>query len=277
MSTALAVHHGRFGRAVLYQMDRAMTTHAHREGHLLFHVEGPAGGLVVDGVHHPIAPHAAVAVSPWEPHNYEPAPDAGPSLFLILYIKPLWFLETSRSAQFAFRFGRNRIEMDDQIRNLVVRLTGLLLEGEGSALFDGYLFELTRASFDQSWQWSPGSPTLAETAQTFSDFRVRKSIRLLQSRFVEPLELSDIAREAGLSRPHFFKLFKKQMGITPNLYLNTLRMEAAIEELTATRRTVTDIGYRLGFASQASFTRFFAANVGIPPTDYRRVAHLSAH
>ena len=33
-------------------------------------------------------------------------------------------------------------------------------------------------------------------------------------------------------------------------------------------------GLDLGFASQASFTRFFTSNVGIPPTDYRRVAHF---
>lgn len=274
MSTALAVQHGRFGRAVLYRMDRAMTTHAHREGHLLFHVEGAPAAMTVDGTQHPIAPRSAVAVSPWQPHSFEPAA-GGASMLLILYIKPLWFLETSRSAEFAFRFGRPVVAVNEQLRHLVVRLVGQLLDGEASDLFDGYLFELTRASFDRTWQWAPGAPTVAEGAVRFSDYRVRKSLRLMQETFVEPVELDAIAREAGLSRPHFFKLFKKQMGITPNLFLNTLRMEAAIDELTATRRTVTEIGYRLGFASQASFTRFFAANVGIPPTDYRRVAHLA--
>jgi transcriptional regulator GlxA family with amidase domain len=40
-----------------------------------------------------------------------------------------------------------------------------------------------------------------------------------------------------------------------------------------TDKSVTDIGLELGFSSQASFTRFFATNVGIPPSEYRRVAH----
>ncbi|MFT7596442.1 MAG: transcriptional regulator GlxA family with amidase domain [Paracoccaceae bacterium] len=70
-----------------------------------------------------------------------------------------------------------------------------------------------------------------------------------------------------------YKLFKKQMGITPNLYLNTLRAEHAIEELMTTDKSVTDIGHDLGFSSQASFTRFFGSNVGISPSEYRRVAH----
>ncbi len=79
----------------------------------------------------------------------------------------------------------------------------------------------------------------------------------MQESFTETAELEQIARESGLSRPHFFKLFKRQMGIIPNLYLNTLRMECAIERLTSTGETVTEIGDHLGFSSQASFTRFF--------------------
>ena len=95
----------------------------------------------------------------------------------------------------------------------------------------------------------------------------------MQEHFTEEMAMDQLARDVGLSRPHFFKLFKKQMGITPNLYLNTLRAEKAIKDLMTTDKSVTDIGLELGFSSQASFTRFFATNVGIPPSEYRRVAH----
>ena len=60
--------------------------------------------------------------------------------------------------------------------------------------------------------------------------------------------------------------------MTPNLYVNTLLMERAVEILTRTAKTVTEIGFDLGFSSQSGFTRFFSANVGMAPTDYRRVA-----
>ena len=39
MSIAHAVAHGAFGRACLYELDRPMVPHAHREGHLIFHVQ----------------------------------------------------------------------------------------------------------------------------------------------------------------------------------------------------------------------------------------------
>ena len=153
----------------------------------------------------------------------------------------------------------------------------MLLEGSESDFFDGYLYELTQESFDQSWQWTGESQPADLIIASMRDFRIRNSIKLMKSRLGEgeSILLNSIARGAGLSRPHFFKLFKENTGLTPNIYLNTLRMEAAIDKLTLSSDAVTSIGLDLGFSSQASFTRFFASNVGIPPSDYRRVAHIA--
>lgn len=275
MSSAVAVYHGRFGRATLYNLNHDMATHAHREGHLTFFVQGLPSAMTVKGRSFALDGGSAVAVNPWEPHDFRAGdPDAG-SLFLVLYIKPIWFLETARNAQSGLRFGRTEIDMSDQIRRSVNMVTSLLLEGEETDLFDGYLYELTQKCFDQSWQWTPDVTINQPYVLPFTDFRVRKSMRLMSERLGEDLELDNVARDAGLSRPHFYKLFRKQTGLTPNLFLNTLRMERAIDSLTGTEKSVTDIGFDLGFSSQASFTRFFTSNVGIAPSDYRRVAHLA--
>ena len=47
MSRALAVFHGRFGRATVYQLNRPFNVHAHREGHLIFQVGGTPGHIRV--------------------------------------------------------------------------------------------------------------------------------------------------------------------------------------------------------------------------------------
>ena len=274
MSTALAVHHGQFGRVCLYNLDRSLAQHAHREGHLIIHMQGPPAAVRIEDTVYPLAPGQAVAVSPWQSHNYVSLDPDVPSLFLTLYIKPIWFLEASRQNA-ALRFGRSQIEMTEPICRLAVKVTTGMLEDVDDSFVAGYLYELTQACFDQSWQWVPEGATFTRCAPPVRDFRVRNSVKLMHSRVSERIVLDNIARDAGLSRPHFYKLFRQQVGITPNIYLNTLRMENAIDRLTTTHDAVTDIGLDLGFSSQASFTRFFIANVGIAPSDYRRVVHFA--
>ena len=282
MSTALAVYHGPFGRVALYSINRPMATHAHREGHLTFFVQGTPSHVTASGVTCRIDAGTAGTVNPWQPHNFVPGDMSDGTLFLVLYIKPIWFLQVGRNAQNALRFGRDRVAVTPQIHRLVQLVSTLLLENEQSDLFDGYLYELTRECYDQTWQWQPdASPLDCDAAPAplpqwtgVRDYRVRNSIKLMNERIGDEIVLDTIARDSGLSRPHFYKLFREHAGITPNVYLNTLRMENAIDMLTKTHNAVTSIGLDLGFASQASFTRFFTSNVGIPPTDYRRVASV---
>jgi len=277
MSRALAVYHGVFGRVTLYQLDRELATHAHREGHLVFYVSGKHGGMAVEGVQHDLDRASGAAVSPWQPHSFHPGDLENGSLFLVMYIRPEWFLEMSKHARFGLNFGSSLIEMSAPVRQLVHQTSRLLLDDACGELIQACVFELTQESYNQSWASSTSSAQEEMPVAMLRDFRIRNSIKLMKSRLGEgeSILLDSIARGAGISRPHFFKLFKENIGLTPNIYLNTLRMETAIERLTQSSDAVTSIGLDLGFSSQASFTRFFASNVGIPPSDYRRVAQLS--
>ena len=274
MSTALAVFHGAFGRVCLYSMDRAMAPHGHREGHLLFHIQGPAAALVVDGRAFPLSPGQAVAVSPWQPHYYTPVDGRAETLALVLYIRPGWFVDAARRATATLRFGRVGVEVTDPLARLVFSVaTDMLAEDDEPGLEDR-LCALTQGAFDQSWQWTERGSDFTGPALPHRDWRIRKALRVLQDRVGETCELDAVAREVGLSRPHFYKLFRAQMGVTPNIYLNTLRMEHAIDRLAETDAAVSEIGLDLGFSSQASFSRFFIANGVVPPSAYRRSVHV---
>jgi len=276
MNEKVDVYIGPFGRATYGLLDRPLGTHAHREGHLVFLIDGDEAHIALGDEKRPINAGQAVAVNPWESHAFHPSPD-GPSRFLVLYIKPSWFLELGRSAIGGLRFGRPLIEITAPIRSAVWTVARLFENGGSMAAVDGALYALTRACFDQSWQWTPDSPpilnTPAATPGLYGDFRVRKSIRLLSESFTSEIALDEVARESGLSRPHFYSLFRKHTGLTPHLFVNTLRMEHAIDGLAATEKSVTEIGFELGFGSQSGFTRFFAANMGMAPTVFRRAAH----
>lgn len=273
MSKALAVSHGEYGRAALYDLDRPITTHAHREGHLIFYVSGTAADVRIGASRVLCDDAVAAAVSPWEPHSFDVA-RGGSCLCLVLYVRPMWFLESTASADYALKFGCRGLRLTPDLVPLVRRLAVMMLDDSTDLCLVGLLFDLVRRAYDLSWRGKT-RPSLSTDAARFSDYRVRRSQRLMKDFVFENRGMDALASEVGLSRPHFFKLFKKQTGVTPNVYFNTLRSEQAIDDLLSTGKSVTDIAYDLGFASQASFTRFFSLNVGISPSDYRRVA--SAH
>lgn len=271
MSIPVAVCHGAFGRVCLFAVDRPMVPHAHREGHLIFHVDGPPGELEVEGRIWPVAPGEAVAVSPWQTHLYRPRVPGMPVTTLVLYIRPAWFLEHARSATASLSFGRVGIEVTDPLRRLVFLTSHAMLNPDREdRSMDERLSTLTQTAFDQSWQWRARDGGLARSGSARRDFRIRKALQLLQDRVGEIGELDDVARAVGLSRPHFYKLFRDQMGVTPKLYVNTLLMERAIGLLADGTHGVADISFDLGFSSQASFSRFFISNGVVAPSAYRR-------
>ncbi|MDW8123551.1 MAG: AraC family transcriptional regulator [Geminicoccaceae bacterium] len=270
MSDALAICHGAFGRACLYRLDRPILTHAHREGHLVFFLDGAPATLVIDGASLRTNAGEAIAVNPWQPHAHRPAPGGAAGVFLVLYVRPSWFVEASRQASGALRFGANRIELAGTVARAVERVARALVEPPAGDRLAGALLELVQGCFDRSWQWSP-ERTSAPPPRLL-DFRVRKALKLIAANLREEPPFARIAREAGLSRPHFYKMFKSQLGVTPAVYLDVLRVEAALDLLVGSDRSVSEIADALGFSCPSSFTRFFTAHVGLAPSAYRRRA-----
>jgi AraC-like DNA-binding protein len=92
---------------------------------------------------------------------------------------------------------------------------------------------------------------------------------LADARYLEPLDVDDLARAAGLSRAHFSREFRRAFGESPHAYLLTRRLERAAALLRSTDRSVADICFSVGLQSVGSFTTSFTRNFGISPTTYR--------
>jgi AraC-like DNA-binding protein len=171
------------------------------------------------------------------------------------------------------RFGKTCFKRTATLDKHIRRTAALVCGAPSLSSLDGELRQLIDGCHEESWQAAERAQE-TRAAAAVTDFRVRKSIKLMSESPGAELELDSIARESGLSRPHFYRLFRTQTGVTPHLYLNTLMMEQALDALVATEAPIADIGFDLGFSSQSGFTRFFAANVGMAPTEYRRAAKV---
>jgi AraC-like DNA-binding protein len=272
MSTALAVCHGAFGRVSVYRLDRPMRTHAHREGHLTYLLNGPPAVVTIGDVPYLVDQTAGVVINPWQPHSFQPCPGGQSAVFLVAYLCDRW-LDRDHAVGGSLRFGANRIEVGTTIRSIAVSLAHVIVTNASYRIVNRYLNQLVQASYDASWTKGGGADGAGFHRQPV-DFRVRKSLRLLDDGFAQGIELDALARDVGLSRPHFFKLFRENTGVTPALYANTKRIERALDRLVGSQASITDIGFELGFSSQSHFTHFFSAHVGIAPKPYRAIARI---
>jgi AraC-like DNA-binding protein len=231
MSRALAVFHGRFGRATVYQLNRPFNIHAHREGHLIFHVGGRSACIDVSDGRYELTEGSVVAVNPWEPHNFLPSDLEGGAVFFVLYVNAEWFAPDAPGAD-RLRFGRTQftrsVALDKHIRHAAALVCG----APSLNSLDGELRSLIDICYDESWQQAATARDPRANGSV-TDFRVRKCIKMMSESPGAEIELDTIARESGLSRPHFYRLFRTQTGVTPHLYLNTLMMEQALEALVA--------------------------------------------
>ncbi|QEV10237.1 AraC family transcriptional regulator [Streptomyces prasinus] len=88
--------------------------------------------------------------------------------------------------------------------------------------------------------------------------------------YARPLDVPALARVAHVSPAHFARTFRTTFGETPHRYLQRRRVERAMFLLRETDRSVTDIGFEVGFNSPGTFSRTFRDIVGRSPRAYRK-------
>jgi AraC family transcriptional regulator len=98
----------------------------------------------------------------------------------------------------------------------------------------------------------------------------RRAIEFLISHLNGDISLSELAREAGLSRSHFARAFKETTGLPPHRWLISQRVKRAQEFLISSTLSLVEVAELAGFADQSHFTRVFTNTVGISPGEWRR-------
>ena len=58
------------------------------------------------------------------------------------------------------------------------------------------------------------------------------TVKYISNHFAEPVKLDDLARGAQLSKYHFLRKFRMEVGITPGAYLKRYRIVQAMDQLT---------------------------------------------
>ena len=101
------------------------------------------------------------------------------------------------------------------------------------------------------------------------DFYLKEAISYIEMNFQNDITVEDIAKECGLNRSYFGKIFKDAVGKSPQEFLMNYRMIKATELLTLTKLSVQDIGNAVGYPNALHFSRAFKNVYGVSPRMWR--------
>ena len=96
--------------------------------------------------------------------------------------------------------------------------------------------------------------------------RVLRGKEYINTCYMLPLSIEQVAKECHLSEYHFFRLFKAVMGISPHQYLIRKRIENAQILLNNKSYSVSDVAFLCGFADVFSFSKTFKKHTGTSPS-----------
>lgn len=138
----------------------------------------------------------------------------------------------------------------------------------GSAIMIARLIDLL---FVQALRdWGAARPANLSWMSGLSDPQVGRALSAIHAEPGRNWSVAELASASGMSRSTFAERFSKLVGKPPLRYLAEWRISVAADLLQASTETVTEIARRVGYESEAAFTRAFKARFGSPPSAYRK-------
>jgi transcriptional regulator GlxA family with amidase domain len=111
------------------------------------------------------------------------------------------------------------------------------------------------------------------SAQLGAQVAARQPLRELQHWIVEhpdaDLSVDRLATHVAMSPRHFARVFREEVGATPAVYVESVRVEVARRLLETTDYAVDEVARTAGFGTAETIRRAFARRVGASPSEYR--------
>ena len=103
-----------------------------------------------------------------------------------------------------------------------------------------------------------------------TDDPIQSSVQFIRKNYQLDLALEDLAQQAGMSKYHFSRLFKKSCGYSPHEFLTLTRLNRAKHLLKTSDLPIKQIAREVGYQSVASFSNTFVSRVGVTPSRFRQ-------
>lgn len=271
MAEAYAVYEGAFGQAIVLESRSNLVAHSHSESQIAFWLGGARAQAHVGSDIIEYGETVGLATNAYQAHDMTLTEGNGSAVFLCLMISHSWLNERRKVTGRPFIFPSPRVPVDDTLRRECWKVLDLILTAREAG--PGVAEEVERlilATIDATT--ASREAASIRMLPPLLDHRLRTAIALMRENVSCGITLDDIIGKTGLSRAHFFALFKDQLRTTPQVFWSAVRVEEAMRRLIRQGESLTDVAMDLGFSAPSNFSRFFKEHIGVSPSTYRRSA-----
>lgn len=98
---------------------------------------------------------------------------------------------------------------------------------------------------------------------------IQDALNFINSNYMHSITVQEIADYVNLSRSYLYKMFIKNLGISPQRYLINLRMYKATLLLKSTRLPIGEVASSVGYSDSLLFSKTFSKHFSMSPLNYR--------
>lgn len=118
----------------------------------------------------------------------------------------------------------------------------------------------------------------SQNVTTSSNPYIIKATDFIVNNYAYPIGINQIADFVGVERSYLYRLFLKELHVSPKKYLTSYRILVAQDLLTNTQLSIGEIAHHCGFSDNSTFSKSFSNENGLSPLQYRKIDgkhHLS--
>ncbi|MBR2339506.1 MAG: AraC family transcriptional regulator [Clostridia bacterium] len=98
-----------------------------------------------------------------------------------------------------------------------------------------------------------------------------RAVRYIEYNYMNAITAKDVSTYLNIERSHFYRLFKKYTGSSPEQYIINYRIKRACELINCGRYSVSEIARFVGICDIYYFSRLFKKITGKSPSEYRKL------
>ena len=111
--------------------------------------------------------------------------------------------------------------------------------------------------------------TLLAQQEEIEDARMRDLPVWVKAHLNRKLDVEDLARAAAMSPRTFMRQFKAQFDTTPARWVQSIRVEAAMQHLEHRSTSLNKVARMTGFRDEQALRRALLQQIGLTPKQYR--------